>query len=41
MKIRPGHDSVVVISDTLWRADFAADPAAIGKSVRLDGVSHT
>jgi len=36
-----GRDSVVVLSDKLWRADFAGDPGAIGKSVRLDGVSHT
>jgi putative ABC transport system permease protein len=36
-----GHDGVVVISDELWRSAFGADPAAIGKSVRLDGESHT
>jgi putative ABC transport system permease protein len=36
-----GHDRVVVISDELWRSAFAADPAVIGRSVRLDGESHT
>jgi putative ABC transport system permease protein len=36
-----GRDNVVVLSDKLWRADFAGDPGAIGKSVRVDGVSHT
>ncbi len=38
---QPGHDGVVVIGDNLWRSAFGADPAAIGKSVRLDGESHT
>ncbi len=36
-----GRDNVVVLSDKLWHADFAGDPGAIGKSVKLDGVSHT
>ena len=38
---QPGHDDVVVISDELWRSAFAADPAVIGKSMRLDGANHT
>ena len=38
---QPGHDGVVVISDELWRSAFGADPAAIGKTVRLDGENHT
>jgi putative ABC transport system permease protein len=38
---QPGHDGVVVISEELWRSAFGADPAVIGKSVRLDGESHT
>lgn len=33
--------AVVVISEGLWRQHFAADPAAIGKSVRMDGRPHT
>ena len=36
-----GRDGVVVLSNKLWRADFAGDAGAIGKSVKLDGVSHT
>ncbi len=38
---QPGHDGVVVISDELWRSAFGADPAVLGKSVRLDGKSHS
>jgi predicted permease len=30
--------NVVVISDRLWRTSLGADPAAIGKAIRLDGV---
>jgi putative ABC transport system permease protein len=33
---QPGHD-VVVISDGLWRRRFAASPAAIGQTMRLNG----
>jgi len=37
----PGEDSpdaprVVILSDGLWRGRFGADPAIIGKSIRLD-----
>jgi putative ABC transport system permease protein len=34
---RPGHDKVVVLSDTLWRNRFAADPTIVGRRIRLDG----
>ncbi len=34
---QPGHDRVVVLSDTLWRRRFAADPAVIGRDLRIDG----
>ena len=37
----PGRNNVVLLSDKLWRARFAADPAAIGRTVTLDGVRHT
>jgi putative ABC transport system permease protein len=30
-----GRGAVVVISDALWRADFAADPAVLGRKLRL------
>jgi len=36
-----GHDDVVVISDRLWQSAFAADPAVIGRALRLDGKSRT
>jgi putative ABC transport system permease protein len=32
-----GPDSTVVISDSLWRSRFNADPAAVGRTVVLDG----
>ncbi len=34
---RPGHDKVIVLSDTAWRKRFATDPAIIGRQIRLDG----
>ena len=35
---RPGADGVVVLSDGLWRRRFGADPAIVGRDVRVDGV---
>jgi predicted permease len=32
----PGRHPVVVISDGLWRRDFGADPAIVGKTVELN-----
>jgi predicted permease len=32
---------VVVLSERLWRQRFSADPAVLGRSVQLDGRSHT
>jgi putative ABC transport system permease protein len=37
---RPGADGVVVLSDGLWRRRFGADPAVIGRDVRIDGLPH-
>jgi putative ABC transport system permease protein len=37
----PGKDAVVVISHRLWTAAFAADPKAIGRTVRLNGRERT
>ena len=34
---RPGGANVVVLSDRFWNRRFAADPAIVGKEVRLDG----
>ena len=38
---RPGVDKAVLISDALWRSDFGADPAVIGKAVRVNGRGGT
>ena len=35
--VAPGQHPVAVISDTLWRNSFAADPAAIGRTIYLNG----
>lgn len=36
-----GAEPVVVLSDALWRRRYGADPSALGRSIRLDGVTHT
>jgi putative ABC transport system permease protein len=36
-----GRDRVVVLTDTLWRSRFGADPNIAGKSIRLDDVDYT
>lgn len=38
---RPDGPRQVVISDGLWRRRFAADPSAVGQSLRLDGDAYT
>jgi putative ABC transport system permease protein len=38
---RAGRDAVVVLNDGLWRRVFDADPAAIGRSVLVDGTPCT
>lgn len=35
--VAPGQHPVVVISDTLWRQSFAADPGIVGKTLYLNG----
>ncbi|HEY7514984.1 MAG TPA: ABC transporter permease, partial [Vicinamibacteria bacterium] len=37
----PGHEKKVVLSETLWRGQFGADPAVVGSDVRLDGQPYT
>ncbi|HEU5451374.1 MAG TPA: ABC transporter permease [Terriglobales bacterium] len=32
-----GNDAVVLLSDHLWRSQFAADPDIVGKKISLDG----
>lgn len=34
---QPGRDGVIVLSDGLWRDRFNADPAIIGRRIRVDG----
>jgi predicted permease len=36
----PGKQDVVVISDSLWRRRYGADPSLIGKTVMLNAVPH-
>jgi putative ABC transport system permease protein len=36
----PGH-RVVVISDAVWRSQFAADKTAVGRTLRVNDVDHT
>ena len=35
------NDRVVILSDPLWRARFNADPAILGKTITLDGITRT
>jgi predicted permease len=37
---REGNDGVAVLSESLWRSRFAADPSLIGNSVLLDGRNY-
>lgn len=34
-------DRVVVLSDALWRAEFGADPAIVGRQIRYGGAPYT
>ena len=35
-----GHDAVVILSESLWRSRFNADPALVGRTILLDGERH-
>jgi putative ABC transport system permease protein len=37
----PGSNDVVVIGDALWRREFGADPAVVGRAVNLNGAPVT
>jgi hypothetical protein len=37
---KPGAAAVAVLSDGLWRRRFGGDPAAVGKTLRVDGVER-
>ncbi len=36
----PGNEKKAILSDTLWRSRFAADPAIVGRELRLDGEAY-
>src|SRR6202012_2137597 len=36
-----GHERVAVVTDSLWRAQFAADAGIIGRTVNLNGLPYT
>jgi predicted permease len=36
-----GKNDVLVLSDGLWRQDYAADPGVLGKKIRMDGKPQT
>ncbi|HEY4247102.1 MAG TPA: ABC transporter permease [Lacunisphaera sp.] len=38
---RPGADKVVVLTQTFWQTQFAEDPGAVGKTVRIAGEPYT
>jgi predicted permease len=36
-----GHENVVVLSDSLWRRKFGADPSVLGRSITLNDTPYT
>jgi putative ABC transport system permease protein len=38
---RPGASNIAMISAGLWKRRFGSDPTLVGRSVTLNGVSHT
>ena len=37
----PGAERVVVLSDRMWRREFGADPAIVGRTLTLRGLPYT
>ncbi len=37
----PGHFGEVILSDALWRSRFNSDPRILGRTIQLNGESHT
>jgi putative ABC transport system permease protein len=35
-----GNEQVILLSDSLWRRRFAADPSIVGKAITLNGAPH-
>jgi predicted permease len=40
-ELQPGKDQVVMLSDSIWRSQFGADPKILGQTVRIDDKSVT
>src|SRR6185436_12795982 len=38
---RPNAPAMVILSDAYWRTQLGADPAVVGRTLRLDDVAHT
>jgi putative ABC transport system permease protein len=38
---QPGHDRVVMFSNGFWRRRYGADPAIVGRTITVEGESHT
>ena len=38
---QPGKDQVALISHNLWQRHFAGDPNSVGRTITLDGKTHT
>jgi putative ABC transport system permease protein len=38
--MRPGHEHVAILSDSLWRSRFGARPGIVGQTIVLDGTAH-
>ena len=37
----PGHEHEVILSDTLWRSQFHADPSIVNRVIHLNGATYT
>ncbi|HEV8201782.1 MAG TPA: ABC transporter permease [Candidatus Polarisedimenticolia bacterium] len=37
----PGRDAVAILGDGFWKSEFAQDPAAVGRTIRLNGAEFT
>jgi macrolide transport system ATP-binding/permease protein len=37
----PGRDAILILSHQFWENEFASDPSAIGRTVRMNGVNFT
>ena len=40
-ELEPGKDGVAILSDALWRSRYGADPAVMGRTIRVDAKPYT